>query len=167
MHALESGRGALVEGGRISGVRRLSPVCRCPSLHIDHVPPPRASNPACGFPTLGSRSRSCSCLREAGPSAVPSTILRLAPGKRTSSRTPPPASGPATDAAIVVCRIDPWRCCGLEPDRTVANRWGTQFSPVPATVSAACYRWRSEHGLRPRRITDGMSVAGGRDGRFP
>ena len=53
---------------RVEGVavcRRLSPSCRCLILHLDHVSSPRSSNRACGFPALGSHSRSCLRSREA------------------------------------------------------------------------------------------------------
>ena len=68
--AVESRRGALVEGGGNCSLRRLSPSWRCLILHIDHVSSPRSSNPACGFPALGFRSRSCLRSREA---ALPHT----------------------------------------------------------------------------------------------
>ena len=46
---------------------------RCLSLHLDHVSSPRSSNPACGFPALGSRvgsraARSASRCRPRGVS---------------------------------------------------------------------------------------------------
>ena len=65
VRAVESRRGALVEGGVSSCRRRLSPQCRCLSLHLDRVSSLRSSNRACGFPALGSRSRSCLRSREA------------------------------------------------------------------------------------------------------
>ena len=62
---VEARRGALVEGGGSGRFRRLSPQCRCLSLHLDGVSSPRSSNRACGFPALDSRSRSCLRPREA------------------------------------------------------------------------------------------------------
>ena len=50
---IESRGDALVEGGGSSCCRRLSLLCQCLSLHLDHVSLPRSSNPACGFPALG------------------------------------------------------------------------------------------------------------------
>ena len=64
-----SRRGELVEGGGSRCCRGLSPKWQCLSLHPDHVSSPRSSNPACGFPALGSHSRSCARTREAAPSA--------------------------------------------------------------------------------------------------
>ena len=52
--AVESRRGALVEGGGIRSCRRLSPRCRCLDPHVDNVSFPHSSIPACGGPALGS-----------------------------------------------------------------------------------------------------------------
>ena len=64
---VESRRGALVEGGGSSCCRRLSPQCRCLSLHLDHVSSPRSSNQravcqidslrSCGFDGPGAALR--------------------------------------------------------------------------------------------------------------
>ena len=48
----------------------------------------------------------------------------------------------------VVCRIDPLRSCGFDPDCTVANRQGGRFNPVPPAVSMACGRWWMDRGFR-------------------
>ena len=65
----QCGRGALVEGRWNSCCRRLSPQCRHLNPHLDHISSPRTSNRACGFPALGSRSRSClrPCMADCPP----------------------------------------------------------------------------------------------------
>ena len=81
---------------RVEGVavrRRLSPQCRCLSLHLDHVSSPRSSNPACGFPALGSHSRSCARPREARPSARPAFPIAWRPTARQAHVFPDSASG--------------------------------------------------------------------------
>ena len=90
--AVESRRGALVEGGGISGFRRLSPQCRCLSLHLDHVSSPRSSNPACGFPALGSHSRSCSRPRQAAPATFRRSYRNRKAGARQAHVFPDSAS---------------------------------------------------------------------------
>lgn len=52
-------RGAVVEGGQSSGFGRLSQLWRCQSLRLDHVSPPRSSNPPCGSRALRSHSKPC------------------------------------------------------------------------------------------------------------
>ena len=102
--AVESRRGAPVERWRGHGFRRPAPSHRCLALHFDYVSSPRSSNRACGFPALGSRSRSCARTREnraVRPVRRSRPLCGLPPGKRTSSRTPPRASDPASDAAAV------------------------------------------------------------------
>ena len=79
-----------VEG--IAVLRRLSPSCRCLILHLDHVSSPRSSNPACGFPALGSRSRSCSRPREAAPAAFRRSCRNRAAGVRQAHVFPDSAS---------------------------------------------------------------------------
>ena len=79
-----------VEG--IAVLRRLSPSCRCLILHLDHVSSPRSSHPACGFPALGSRSRSCSRPREAAPAAFRRSCRNRAAGVRQAHVFPDSAS---------------------------------------------------------------------------
>ncbi len=94
--AVESRRGAPVERWREHGFRRPAPSHLCLALHFDYVSSPRSSNPACGFPALGSRSRSCARTREAAPSARSGVPDRSAASRPESARLPGLRLGPPT-----------------------------------------------------------------------
>ena len=79
---------------RVEGVAvfRRSPSFQCLILHLDHVSSPRSSNPACGFPALGSRLRSCSRPRESAPAAFRRSGRNRAAGTRQAHFFPGSAS---------------------------------------------------------------------------
>ena len=124
-----SRRGALVEGGGSSCFRRLSSQRRCLSLHLDHVTSPRSSNPACGFPALGSRSRSRARTCEAAPSGVPD---RSGAAARKTHVFPDSASGlrPSYRRDRCVARA---RLCSRPP-----------LSGNPELASLPHVKWSSE-----------------------
>ena len=78
--------------------RKLSPLRRHLSLHLDYVSASRSSNRACGFPARASRSRSCLRSRAATitlPQAYQAVVhpQHSPPGSARASRTAPCASG--------------------------------------------------------------------------
>ena len=133
---VESRRGALVEGGASCRLGRLSPSCRCLILHLDHVSSPRSSNPACGFPALGFRSRSCLRSREAAlphlqafqAVALPQPLVREA---HELPRTSPRASDTGTGAAACVCVDSGVRPDSPAPDRSSSPSRAALGSGVP------------------------------------
>ena len=124
---VESRRGAPVERWREHGFRRPAPSHLCLALHFDYVSSPRSSNPACGFPALGSRSRSCARPREAAPSALSGVPDRSAAGRPESARLP---------------GLRPW---GLQPSHRRSRCAARDRAPGPAKrrpgtrFTSACY----------------------------
>lgn len=66
-----------------------------------------------------------------------SAVRALSNRNRHKGGRHPRPSRRCADVAVE-CRIDPMRRCGPESNRSVANRQGARFHPVPAAVSMGC-----------------------------